>query len=149
VTQSKMNTKADAGTSGPVVRDPDDGTIRTPKGLLHTASMQLNMKQLAGFMTNDEPASHPTSEVSGTFMDMFPSLGNFSTFEGSVTPAASEQGEIESVLSAYAREADTARKVSLLQIRLAPSSAILKKYRSPLNCHVKFLGTVRKHIRSS
>ena len=95
---NKGHSKNENVGGGPTVKDPEDGTIRTPKGLLTAGPIQVPAKHIAGLMStlNDEGLSrlsHVTggSDTQGEALPSFPSFGNFSTI-GS-TPSASEAGD--------------------------------------------------------
>jgi hypothetical protein len=89
--------KIDGQASGPVVHDPEDGTVRTPKGLLHPGAFQIPAKQIVGFMsTMNDDISHIQSNISDVFMDKLPgflSIGQFSTIGSSLPYNASEAVE--------------------------------------------------------
>lgn len=93
VPPGKGTSKLDQSTGGPVVKDPEDGLIRTPKGLFNGAT-QVPAKQLAGLMStlNDDATSMTASDAGDAFLNTFPSMGAFSAM-GSVTGSASEAGE--------------------------------------------------------
>lgn len=78
----KGMSKTDNPGGGPTVRDPEDGTVRTPKCLLTPGSVQMPAKQLAGIMStlNDETASvAAASDVGDAWrLGSLPSIGALS-----------------------------------------------------------------------
>lgn len=87
--------KCDHPGSGPAVKDPEDGLIRTPKGLLTSGAIQMPTKQLAGLVPtfNEDNVSHNTnSDIGDGYLNTFPSMSGFSTM-GSVNLSASDAGE--------------------------------------------------------
>lgn len=74
--------------------DPDDGTNRTPKGLLHSGSLQIPIKQLAGLISEREDGTqlHPLTE---TVMDVLPSMGSISIGGSIATEKAAEHTVVE------------------------------------------------------
>jgi hypothetical protein len=83
------------GGAGPAVKDPEDGLIRTPRGLLTSGAFQMPTKQLAGLMStlNEDNGSHNTnSDIGDGYLNTFPSMGGFSTM-GSINMSASDAGE--------------------------------------------------------
>lgn len=97
---SAFNSKAHGkgeSAAGPVVVDPDDGSMRTPKPLLLSGSMQAPTKHLNSLFSVEESgvghamASEPEQ---GPTLQVFPSFGSISNV-GTATPGASDAGEEE------------------------------------------------------
>ena len=87
VTTKGHNVKSDIGALEVVVRDPEDGTIRTPKALVPSRAA-LPKAQLAGVMsTMDDNSTVFTSDLSDAFLERLPSMGNMSNMSGSITPS--------------------------------------------------------------
>lgn len=84
-----MQSKADAGVNGPIILDPDDGTDRTPKGLLHSGSLQIPIKQLAGLLSEREDATQ-LPLVADTALDVLPSLASVSVVGSPATQYGAE-----------------------------------------------------------
>lgn len=57
--------------------DPDDGTNRTPKGLLHSGSIQIPITQLAGLISENEDSAQLRS-LTETAVDVLPGMGSIS-----------------------------------------------------------------------
>lgn len=96
--QGKGVSKGEHHGGGPAVKDPEDGKIRTPKGLLTAGPLQVPAKHVAGLMStiNDEGLMSrmtAASDVSEGHLASFPSFGNFSLLGSRSTPTASEAGE--------------------------------------------------------
>jgi hypothetical protein len=86
--------KGEGGGTGPVVVDPEDGSTRTPKPLLHSGPLQVPAKQLNSLLALDDSGGLQAVSEGERTLQVFPSFGSISNV-GSIsnTPAASEQGE--------------------------------------------------------
>lgn len=107
---SKLQSKTDAVATGPVVLDPDDGVNRTPKGLLHSGSLKIPIKQLAGLISDKEDSAHFSASAEAV-VDALPSLNSVPMRGSTATQSIVVDGIIADGWQARARDNTTVQSV--------------------------------------